>query len=84
MSDPMHSSTVEWYVKWLQETHPDWTEDQRLEVATGFADRQQQPLPAVAELEEEAPADETRERSKTRHEARLHKFIGGLLKEAGE
>jgi len=35
VADFMHSNTVEWYVNWLKEARPDWTDEQRLEVATG-------------------------------------------------
>jgi hypothetical protein len=45
-------STVEWYVTWLKNFQPDWTDEQRLEVATGFA-QSQLPPQRPAEIEEE-------------------------------
>jgi len=86
----MHSNTVEWYVNWLKEARPDWTDEQRLEVATGFADRQQVPVTKSTtvgdEDEEVMPDGETvgNRRAKERSEKRLADFIGGLYKQAGE
>ena len=79
----LHDNTVSWYVNWLKEARPDWTDEQRLEVATGFADHQQQPLPAMVKEDEPEP-DVPNERAASRHKERLNKFISGLLKEAGE
>jgi hypothetical protein len=49
-------STVEWYINWLQERNPDWTDAQRLEVATGFSKSQQVPA-RPTEAEEDDPVE---------------------------
>jgi hypothetical protein len=49
-------STVEWYVNWLTESHPDWTPEQCLEMATGFAILQEPQVKTVVEEEMEEPA----------------------------
>jgi hypothetical protein len=80
-------STLEWYINWLAERHPEWSPEQRLEVATGFVAQQQPLTPKEEEPDyDEIPLPETPEtrREAKRADARLHKFIGGLLKEAGE
>jgi len=83
----MHNSTIEWYVGWLKEVRPDWTDEQRLEIATGFATQQQPPVrPTEIEEDEELAAKD----AQAAHfflrsdERRLHKLISGLLKEASE
>ena len=49
-------STVEWYVQWLEETRPDWTPEQRLEIATGFSAAQ---LPPERPLEQDEEPEQT-------------------------
>lgn len=51
-------TTIEWYVEWLRERNPDWTDEQRLEVATGFAVLQEPPKRPVVEPEE-TPDEQT-------------------------
>ena len=63
---PINSGTLAWYVDWLGERNPVWTEDQRLEVATGFA-RQQ--LPPQRPPEDEDSDDGIMERLKETHAA---------------
>jgi hypothetical protein len=45
-------STLDWYIQFLTQRYPDWTPEQRLEVATGFVN-QQKPPQRPAEIEEE-------------------------------
>ena len=40
---PVDSGTLSWYIDWLAERCPDWTDEQRLEAATGFAQSQLPP-----------------------------------------
>ena len=49
---PVASGTLSWYIDWLAERCPDWTDEQRLEAATGFA-QSQLPPQQPAEIEEE-------------------------------
>ena len=58
MSDtrPVDSGTLTWYINWLSERYPDWTEDQRLETATGFS-RQQLPPQRPSEDADDDPVD---------------------------
>ena len=49
---PVDSGTLIWYINWLSERYPDWTEEQCVEVATGFT-RQQLPPERPVEIEEE-------------------------------
>ena len=46
------SGTLAWYVQWLGERNPEWTDEQRLEIATGFVTAQLPPQ-QPAEIEEE-------------------------------
>ena len=56
MSDTrlVDSGTLTWYINWLGERYPDWTEEQRVEAATGFT-RQQ--LPPQRPTEDDDPVD---------------------------
>ncbi len=84
---PINSGTLAWYVDWLGERNPEWTEDQRLEVATGFAKAQQPPTrPTLEEIVEDnrIEDEDNTERATARSEKRLREFIGGLYREAGE
>lgn len=75
-------TTTEWYVDWLKENYPDWSDDQRLEVATGFANQQLPPVRPIEEAEEETEVL-TDERAKRRKDERmLRGYIGNLLDEA--
>jgi hypothetical protein len=49
-------STICWYMDWLKRRNPEWTEEQRLELATGFATSQQQPQKLIEQEEEEPSA----------------------------
>jgi len=49
--------TVQWYVEWLTVRFSDWTEEQRLEIATEFARQQLPPQCAVEPEEDETVAD---------------------------
>ena len=53
---PVDSGTLTWYINWLGERYPDWTEDQCLEAATGFA-RQQLPPQRPTEDDDDDPVD---------------------------
>jgi hypothetical protein len=46
------SGTLAWYLEWLSERNPEWTDEQRLEIATGFVTTQLPPERPV-EIEEE-------------------------------
>jgi hypothetical protein len=81
-------TTVEWYVDWLKERNPEWTDEQRLEIATGFAN-QQLPVTKSATVGEEPAADEEPTPEDVREQKRkaerlLNGYIGNLFKEAGE
>lgn len=63
---PHTEDTIAWYMRWLEERNPEWSPEQRLEVATGFAVLQQPPtaLPTIEDivaLDEEAVAASKRE-----------------------
>ncbi len=54
-------STLDWYIDWLKERNPEWTDAQRLEVATGFVTAQQPPQkPAEVEEDEQLAAVDAR------------------------
>ena len=59
--------TICWYVDWLKERNPEWTEERCLELATGFATAQQ-PLarPTLDELTEENEKTNAEERKAER------------------
>jgi len=51
---PVDSGTLSWYIDWLAERCPDWTDEQRLEAATGFAQSQ---LPPQRPTEDDDPVE---------------------------
>lgn len=54
-------STLGWYIDWLKERNPEWSDDQRLEVATGFVTTQQVPeRPKEVEEDEKLAAEDAR------------------------
>lgn len=65
-------STIEWYVGWLGERNPEWTDEQRLEVATGFA-KQQEPQSLQVIEDDALVADKTAAELRTaERKARRH------------
>jgi hypothetical protein len=67
-------NTVAWYVEWLNERNPEWTDEQRLEVAIGFAQQQAPPKPKAEEdaPETDEPQTEESAREQERAQARRH------------
>lgn len=67
-------STVEWYVQWLADRYPDWTPEQRIEIATGFAEQQQ---PPKAKLPEEDIEEDSQNnaRPEERKDARRRTYL---------
>jgi hypothetical protein len=51
---PVDSGTLTWYIRWLSERYPDWTDEQRLEIATGFVTAQ---LPPERPVEDDDPVE---------------------------
>jgi hypothetical protein len=77
-----NASTVEWYESWLAEKHPDWSAEQRREMATEFAAQQMMPQRPEAEEEEDTDmAAETAEQKKRRAERKLHEQLAKLIRE---
>lgn len=67
------ANTAEWYVKWLEERYPDWTPEQRLEIATNFAEQQTITLrPAQIEEDEEPQSNA---RAEERADARKRSYL---------
>ena len=63
------SSTIEWYVARLHEEHPEWTNEQCVELATGFTLQQRPPAPKAEpeeETEEQTAEQARNEERKTR------------------
>lgn len=79
-------TTTEWYVEWLKDNYPDWSDEQRLEIATGFAKQQEFIVGTVVEVEEPVADDPKADaRAKRRKDERmLRGYMSSLLKEAGE
>jgi len=48
------SGALTWYINWLSERYPDWTDEQRLEIATGFVTAQ---LPPERPVEDDDPVE---------------------------
>jgi hypothetical protein len=66
MSDVHDSGTLAWYLAWLSERNPEWTDEQRLEIATGFVTAQ---LPPARPIKDEDSDDGIMERLKEAHAA---------------
>jgi hypothetical protein len=76
------SSTLEWYVNWLAERYPDWTEEVRLSLATDFAIQQLPPVRKTDEFGEPDTTEEELTRAEQRKRARLTgKELMDILKE---
>lgn len=67
------ANTAEWYVKWLEERYPDWTPEQRSEIAANFAQQQAPPLKAQIEPDEEETPGDTR--ADERKDARRRSYL---------
>ena len=63
------SGALTWYINWLSELYPDWTEEQRLEIATGFVAAQ---LPPARLVEEDDPVEEAR-----KEERKMRRYLTG-------
>jgi hypothetical protein len=67
-------STLDWYVDWLKERNPEWTDAQRLEAATGFVAAQQPPQKPV-EIEEDEERGAVDARKAERAEERRNRSV---------
>jgi hypothetical protein len=63
------SGALTWYINWLSELYPDWTEEQRFEIATGFVAAQ---LPPARLVEEDDPVEEAR-----KEERKMRRYLTG-------
>lgn len=80
MSDNHTQGTIEWYTNWLAERRPDLSEEQRLEMATGFTQQQQPPVRKPDELQTDEVVTANNERAEQRKRARLtEKELGTIL-----